>query len=48
MMGRQHIEAITQNYSGDKDICDIKVTHNEERPVWIVLRAMGKLNGMVR
>jgi hypothetical protein len=29
MMGRHHIDAITKNFIGEKELCDIEVTHNE-------------------
>jgi hypothetical protein len=29
MMGIHHIEAISQNYKGVKDLCDLKLAHND-------------------
>lgn len=48
MMGMQHIQTVTQNYTGTKDLCDIKVLHNEERPAWVVLKAIGKIHSILR
>lgn len=47
-MATHHIEAVTRRYTGVKDVCDIKVLHNDERPSWVVIRAIGRIYAALR
>jgi hypothetical protein len=43
-----HVQTVTSSYTGSRDVCDIKVLHNEERPAWVVIRAMGRIYAAIR
>ena len=43
LMGEKHVLNIVKTFKGSYEVNDIKVNHNDERPLWIIHQIMSKI-----
>lgn len=47
-MGDKQIKNILKNFKGEHEAHDILVTHNDERPAWVISKLMANIKDRVK
>ncbi len=47
-MHHSHMDSIKAHFKGEMENCDMKVRHNEERPLWVIEKAVKNINNALK